>query len=99
MFFTCRASKNVIDQHIVPSVGLPPLDVEGKLVFVPTEVIEIKERKLCNKSIRQYLVHWKGFPYEVATWEGESILQDPAQRLLEGKQSQEGKTVMSPSPR
>lgn len=62
------------------------------------KVIETRKRKLRNRTVREYLVHWKDLLYEDATWEGESILQHPALRLLEGKQSQEGKTVMSPSP-
>jgi hypothetical protein len=32
---------------------------------------------------------------EDATWESEHILQHPGLRLLEDKQSQEGRTVMS----
>jgi hypothetical protein len=32
-----------------------------------------------------------------ATWEGEHILQHPGLMLLEDKQSQEGRTVMSRS--
>ena len=79
----------------MPSTILPPLDDEGKLVLVPEYIIDSRERKF-RKTIREYLVKWRDLPEEDATWEGEDILQHPALRLLEGKQFQEGQTVMSP---
>ena len=89
--------QKAVGQQIVPSESLPPLDEVGKLILVLEEVIETRERKLRNRIIREYLIRWKDLPYEDATWEGESILQHPSLRLLEGKQSREGRTVMSPS--
>ena len=59
--FHVSCLKKAIGQHVVPSIGLPPLDVEGKLVLVPTEVIEVRERKLHSKSIKEYLIRWKIF--------------------------------------
>ena len=97
--FHVSCLKKAVGQQIVTSESLPPLDEEGKLVLVPEEVIESRERKLHNRTVKEYLIKWKDLPYEDATWEGESILQHPALRLLEGKQSREGRTVMSPSPR
>ena len=58
----------------MPLESLPLLDEVGKLVLVPEVVIETKERKLHNKTIREYLIRWKDLPYEDATWEAESIL-------------------------
>lgn len=95
--FHVSCLKKAVGQQIVPSESLPPLDDEGKHILVPEEVIETQERKLRNRTIREFLIRWKDLPYEDATWEGESILQHPALRLLEGKQSREGRTVMSPS--
>jgi hypothetical protein len=74
---------------------LPPLDEEGQLVLVPEEVLEVRERKLCNRVIREYLIRWRDFPAEDATWESDQILQHPNLQLLEDKQSREGRTVMS----
>lgn len=54
--FHMSCLKKAIGQHVVPSVWLPPLDEEGKLVLVPAEVIEIRERKLRNRFIKEYLV-------------------------------------------
>jgi hypothetical protein len=45
--------------------------------------------------IREYLIRWRDLPVEDATWEGDQILQHPSLQLLEGKQSREGRTVMS----
>jgi hypothetical protein len=95
--FHVSCLKKAIGQQVVASGSLPPLDEEGKLALVPAEVIEVRERNLRNRAVREYLIRWKDLPYEDATWEGESILQHPALRLLEGKQSREGRTVMSPS--
>ena len=55
-----------------------------------------RERKSRNITIKEYLVQWKGFPNEDATWEGEQILQHLALLLHEDKKIWEGRTVMSP---
>jgi hypothetical protein len=47
--------------------------------------------------MKECLVRWRGLPVKDATWEGEHILQHPGLMLLEDKQSQEGRTVMSRS--
>ena len=56
----------------------------------------MRERKLRNRVIREYLVKWKELPMEDATWEGEQVLQHPSLQVLEDKQFQAGRTVMSP---
>jgi hypothetical protein len=53
--------------------------------------------RLRSRVIRDYLVIWRGFPVEDATWKGEQILQHPDMKFLEEKQSWEGRIVMSPS--
>jgi hypothetical protein len=85
-----------VGQHVVTSTELPPLDEEGQLILIPEEVLETKEKKLRNISIKEYLIKWKNLPIKDATWEGEQILQHPGLHLLEDKQSQAGRTVMSP---
>jgi hypothetical protein len=84
-----------VGQHVVTSTELPPLDEEGQLILILEEVLETRERKLRNRSIKEYLIKWKNLPIEDATWEGEKILQHPGLQLLEDKQSQAGRTVMS----
>jgi hypothetical protein len=95
--FHISCLKRELRQHITTSAELPPLDEEGQLEIVLEEVLEVQERKLWNMVIREYLVRWRELPTEDATWESEQILQHPNLQLLGGKQSQEGRNVMSPS--
>jgi hypothetical protein len=97
--FHVSCLKKVMGQQISISQELPPLDEEGQLELVPEEVLEQRECRLRRRIIREFLVRWRGLPVEDATWEGEHILQHPGLMLLEDKQSWEGRTVMSPSPR
>ena len=69
--------KKVVGQQIVTSSELPPLDDEGQLVLIPECILEVREQKLRNKIIRDYLVQWKDLPIEEATWEAEQVLQHP----------------------
>ena len=89
--------KKVVGQQIVTSSELPPLDDEGLLVLIPERILEVRERKLRNRIIRDYLVQWKDLPIEEATWEAEQVLQHPALQLLEDKQIRARRTVMSSS--
>jgi hypothetical protein len=61
----------LIGQQVVISTELPPLDEEGQLVLIPEEILQVHERKLRNRVIREYLVKWKELLVEDATWEGE----------------------------
>ena len=65
------------------------------MILIPERILEVREWKLRNKIIRDYLVQWKDLPIEEATWEAEQVLQHPALQLLEDKQIQAGRTVMS----
>ena len=94
--FNVSNLKKTVGQHIAPSTELPPLD-DGLLILIPEWIIQTRERKLRNRVIREYLVQWKKLPPEDATWEGEQVLKHPSLKLLEDKQSQAGRTVMSSS--
>jgi hypothetical protein len=48
-------------------------------------------------DIKEYLIKWKNFPIEDATWESEQVLQQTDSELLVGKQFPAGETVMFPS--
>jgi hypothetical protein len=93
--FHVSCLKKEVGQHVFISTKLPPLDEEGQLILIVEEVLDTREKKLRNKSIKEYLIKWKNLPIEDATWEGENILQHNGLQLLENKQSQEGRTVMS----
>jgi hypothetical protein len=94
--FHISCLKKAVGQQVSIS-ELPPLDEEGQLQLVSEEVLEQRERRLRSRVIRECLVRRRGFPVEDATWEGEHILQHPGLMLLEDKQSQEGRIVMSRS--
>lgn len=66
--------QKALGQNVVPSTKLPPLDEEGKLILVPEAVLEVRERTLRRRVIKEYLVKWKNLPVEDATWESEQIL-------------------------
>jgi hypothetical protein len=74
--FHVSCLKRAIGQHIIPIEELPPLDEEGKLILIPEEVLEVREKKLRRRSIKEYLVKWKNLPIEDATWESEQVLQE-----------------------
>jgi hypothetical protein len=95
--FHVSCLKRAIGKHITPIEELPPMDEEGQLVLIPEEILEVRERKLRKRSIREYLVKWKNLPVEDATWEGEQLIQETGSELLVGKQFLAGETVMSPT--
>ena len=40
----------------------------------PEQILKIKERQLRNRTIREVLVQWKGYPVKDASWEDWSCL-------------------------
>ena len=73
-FFHVSHLKKVLAYHIVPSIVLPPLHDEGKLVLVLEAIIDFWERNLRWCTIREYVVKWKYFLVEDLTCENEEIL-------------------------
>ena len=67
--------KKVLGQHQTAQMTLPTFDEEGKLVLEPEVVIDIKERRLCSRIIKEYLVKWKNCPKEDASWETKKFWQ------------------------
>jgi hypothetical protein len=95
--FHVSCLKRAIGKHIIPIEELPPLDEKGQLILIPEEVLEVREKRLRKRSIREYLIKWKNLPIEDATWENEKVLQEAGSELLVGKQFPIGETVMSPT--
>ena len=54
--FHVSSLKKTLGQHIAPSTELPPLDDEGLLVLILEQILQVRERKLQNKVIQEYLV-------------------------------------------
>jgi hypothetical protein len=80
---------------VTTSTELPPLGEEAQLILVPEDILLVRERRLRNKVIKEYLVKWKELPIEDATWEGEQVLQHLELQLLEHNQFREGGAIMS----
>jgi hypothetical protein len=83
--FHVSCLKRALGQHVTTNEELPPVDEEGQLILIPEEILEMREKKLRNMSIKEYLIKWKSFPIEDATWEGEQVLQHPGLRIACGQ--------------
>jgi hypothetical protein len=93
--FHVSCLKKEVGQFIITSEELPLLDEEGQLELVLEDFLELQEWKPRIRVIRECLIRWRGLPIEDATWESERVLQHPGLVLLEDKQFQEGRTIMS----
>ena len=67
------------------------------MIFIPEEVLEVREKRLRKRNIKEYLIKWKDLHIENVTWENEQVLQKVGLELLVGKQFPVGETVMSPT--
>jgi len=48
---------------------------QGQLELEPEEALDVREKSLRNRTLREYLVKWKFYPIvEDATWEKEEDL-------------------------
>lgn len=65
------------------------------MILVPEVILEVRERKLRNRVIREFLVRWKDLLEEDVTWEGEHVLQHLTLQLLEDKRFFAGTTMIS----
>jgi hypothetical protein len=95
--FHVSCLKKYIGQHIIPIETLPPMDEEGQLVLIPKEILEVREKSLRKRSIKEYLIRWKDLPIEDATRENEQMVRETGLELLKDKQFQVGETIMSPT--
>jgi hypothetical protein len=75
--FHVSCLKKALEQKFTTSAELPPLDEEGKLVLVPEELLEVREKRLRKRVIREYLISGRDLPLEDAMWESDHILQRP----------------------
>jgi hypothetical protein len=63
--------KKALVQQVTTLIDIPSLDEEGQLALAPERIVDVQEWILRCRVIREYMVIWKGFPTEDATWEGE----------------------------
>ena len=66
-------------------------------MLISEEILEVREKNLWKRSIKEYLIRWKDLPIEDATWENEQMVRKTNLELLEDKQFQAGEIVMSPT--
>jgi len=66
--------ERAIGQHVMPLEVLPPLDKEVQLVLIPEDILEVQEKRLRKRSIKEYLIKWKDLPIEDAMWENEHVV-------------------------
>jgi hypothetical protein len=59
--FHVSCLKRALGQHIVTNEELPLVDEEGQLILIPEEILEVREKKLRNMNIKEYLIKWKNF--------------------------------------
>ena len=72
--FHVSCLKKVIGQKISVSDTLPPFHDERQLVLIPNKILRTRERRIQNRTLKEYLVQWKDFPNEEANREYEQIL-------------------------
>jgi hypothetical protein len=70
--FHLSSLKRALGQHVVANEELPLVYEEGHLIFIPEDILEVREKQLQNRDIKEYFIKWKTFPIvQNATWESE----------------------------
>jgi hypothetical protein len=57
--FHVSCLKKELGQQVTVTKEFPPLDEEGQLILIPEYVLEVREKRLRNKNIKEYLIKWK----------------------------------------
>jgi hypothetical protein len=73
--FHVSCLKKVIGTKCQTQTNLPELDEEGSIWLQPQAVLDQRERRLCQRTIKEVLVQWKDTTPTDATWEPTTILQ------------------------
>jgi hypothetical protein len=50
---------------------LPNAAIEGELLAEPERILKVDTQHLRNRSFQRFLVKWKDYPEEEASWERE----------------------------
>ena len=73
----------MLGKHQIVQTIIPMLDEEGRVIWEPEEIIAIRERKIRSRTLKEYLIKWKNFPDDDASWETEKFRQQyPSLPLL-----------------
>ena len=67
--FHVSCLKRVLGQQQKAQTILPMLDEEGRIILEPEAIITTREKRLCSRVIKEYLIKWKNLLEEDSTWE------------------------------
>ena len=73
--FHVSCLKKVIGAKCQIQTNLPELAEEGSTWLQPEEVLDHREHRSCQRTIKEVLVQWKDTTLADATWEPTTILQ------------------------
>jgi hypothetical protein len=73
--FHVSCLKKVLGQQQKAQTILPMLDEEGRIILEPEAIIATREKRLCSRVIKEYLIKWKNLPEEDVAWESEHFRQ------------------------
>jgi hypothetical protein len=73
--FHVSCLKKVIGTKCQTQTNLPELDEEGSIWLQPQAVLDQREHRLRQRTIKEVLVQWKDTTPADATWEPTTILQ------------------------
>jgi len=48
--------------RVTTSIEISPLDERGQMILTPEEVLDVWERRLRSKVIREYRIRWRDWP-------------------------------------
>jgi hypothetical protein len=68
--------KKVAGQDCRFQTILPEFDEEGSIWLQPKSILNLRERHLHERTIKEVLIKWKKTSPEDATWEPMTILQE-----------------------
>jgi hypothetical protein len=73
--FHVSCLKRVLGQQQKAQTILPVLDEEGRIILEPAAIIATREKRLCSRVIKEYIIKWKNLPEEDTAWESEHFRQ------------------------
>ena len=67
--FHVSCLKKMSGKHQTVQKILPMLDDEGRIIWEQEAIVATIERRICSRTLKEYLIRSKNFPDEDASWE------------------------------